>query len=406
MMALAHAGLGWAIGTAAPGSDRRLRIFCSVAALLPDLDALAILAGAKGLHYTLGHNIFAGALCVAAAAWYFRRDPDRTWLAAFSLVGLSFAGHLVIDVMLSGYELRLFWPLPGRGRAFHPLLRPGHPVTVILAWLLVALPGALAFWKQVTPLEILSPRLDFLFLNLFRRKKYACVICGRKCNNRCGACTQPVCFRHGKIGLRFRLTCSICGAKSAHKGTGQGVEDYLARELQFLRGKEAVALDHEFAAFVHRKLTDGLRRLDDVPRTHPLWQGSDQRPTLAKLVDLCRTVLRDAPDDDEARWVLFSYKVLKNSPDLGFSEIEPLILRDFGSLRRLVSAARWSYVFSAVDPVVALRAPFESLAKTVGPMEACLHALSDDKDVATKEAAGKCLELLKGKNPFVGQRVT
>jgi membrane-bound metal-dependent hydrolase YbcI (DUF457 family) len=403
-MALAHAGVGWVIGAAAPGSDRRLRIWCTAAALLPDLDALALLAAGKGLPHTLGHNIFAGALCIGAAAWYFRRDPDRAWLAAFSFVGLSFAVHLLMDVMLSGDELRLFWPLSRLGRQFHPLLRPGHPMLIVLAWVLVALPWALAFWKQVTPLEILSARLDFLFLNLFRRKKYACYVCGRNCNNRCGACTQPVCLRHGKIGWRFRLTCPSCGAKPGHKGTGEGVEDYLARELRFLRGKEAVAMDPEFASFLHRKLTDGLRRLDDVPRTHPLWQGSDQRPTLAKLVDLCRTVLRDSPDDDESRWVLFSYKVLTNSPDLGYSEIEPLILRDFGSLRRLVAAARWSYVFSAVDPVAALKAPFASLAKTVGSVEACLQALSSDQDSATKEAAGKCLELLQGRNPFVGQR--
>ena len=43
MYGQAHAGLGWVIGTLAPHSDRRLRVWCTAAAILPDIDALTAL---------------------------------------------------------------------------------------------------------------------------------------------------------------------------------------------------------------------------------------------------------------------------------------------------------------------------------------------------------------------------
>src|SRR5688572_25330572 len=109
MMALAHAGLGWAIGVASPSSDRRLRMWCAGAALVPEIDALVALAVGRAV--PVGHNLFAGILCVGAAAWFFRRHPDRAWLAAMALVGFSFGLHLAIDALVAGTELRLFWPL-------------------------------------------------------------------------------------------------------------------------------------------------------------------------------------------------------------------------------------------------------------------------------------------------------
>jgi len=399
-MALAHAGLGWTIGTLAPGSGRQLRICCAAAALLPDVDALAtLIAGSPPAAFV--HNMFAGLLCIAAAALFLRDYPPRAWAVAVLLVGLSFGLHLVLDALLSGTELRLTWPLSARSGRFRPLL--GAPLVTALGLVLAALPWALAFWKQVTPLEIVSERLDLLFLNLFRAKNRDCRVCGKGCNNRCSACRKPVCFRHARLGRGFRLTCEPCRSgpapKTATAVTG-GVEDYLARHLSWLRGKEAVRLDADFASFLHRKLTEGLRRLDDLPRTHAVWQGSDQKPTLQKLIDLSRTLLRETPDDDASRWVLFADRILTNSPDAEFSLIEPAILRDFGELRWMVSAARWRYVFSGINPVRELRAPLESLGKTVGPIEPFLETLKGDPNPATKGAAEKCLELLRGNNPF------
>lgn len=393
-MAAAHAGLGWVVGVSSPGSDRRMRLWCVITALLPELDALA-----GRFHHTAGHNIFAGLLCVAAAAVWFRNDPNRQLFTVLGLVAASFAVHLLVDAV-SAVDLHPLWPVSRKGFALVPLFPPERWWTVVVSWLLVVLPWGLAFWRQISPLELISPRLDLLFLNLLRAKNRECSVCGHACNNRCHACTHPVCFRHGKIDWRFRVTCPPCASGSAPKRVAEDVEHYLARELQFLRSKEAIRLDPEFSSFLYRKLTDGLRRLDDVPRTHPLWQGSDNRPTLAKLMDLSRTVLKESPDDHEARWVLFADKILARSPDLGFGDLAPAILNDFKSLRWLVSAARWNYVFSGVDPVVALKGPLAHLEKTVGPVEAFLQALKEDPDPATKDAAGKCIDLLQGRNPF------
>jgi hypothetical protein len=403
MLGQAHAGLGWIIGVAAPDSDRRIRIGCTLAAILPDADALTLLAGKEAydrFHHTFGHNVFTGALCVGGAAWFFRRYPFRTGLEAVLLVALSFASHLITDMKLSGWPVCLFWPLSRHGYQFVPNLELGSPINLALAVVLMALPWVLAAWKGVTPLEIVSPRLDWLFLNLFRPRKHECSACRRPSNNRCSACTRPVCLRHGRIDWRFRVTCPLCAAGSSKPTPADGVEDYLARHLKFLRSPEAKRLDAEFAAFIDQKLSNGLKRLNSVPRDHPLWLGSNQQPTFAKVVDLCRHLLREAPDDEEAMWVLFADKVLSSSADLGFSAIEPLILRDLGSLRWLVAAARWSYVLSGVDPVVALREPLERLGKSVGSLDVCLEELGRDPLARTREAALACAEIRQGKNPF------
>ena len=396
-----HAGLGWVIGVAAPTSDRRLRTWCTAAALLPDVDALAMLAGPDSytrFHHTFGHNIFTGILCVAAAAWFFRGASTRTWLAAIALVALCFASHILTDMKLSGWELKLLWPLNQKGFEFNPNLQLGHPVNYVLVYVFMSAPWALAFWKGVTPLEIVSPRLDRLVLNLFRRKNRDCSACGKACNNRCDTCTRPVCLRHGRVGWRFRVACPDCASGRAPKSAGDGVDETLARELGYLRAPETVRFDPEFAAFLDAKLSAGLKRLDAVPRTHALWQGSDGRPTLAKVVDLCRKLLHEAPDDEEARWVLFADSVRACSAD--FAPIEPLVLRDFASFHWLVAAARWNWRVSGVDPVVALRRPFASLDRTVGSLEDVLQELLHDPERRTQVAAGHGLDLLHGKNPF------
>jgi|GEM_PF-821875 len=399
MWAIAHAGLGWAIGVAAPSSDRRLRIWCMIAALVPEIGALALIAR-KPSYGPLGHNLFAGLLCIGVAAWAFRNYPDRSWLAAIVFVTIAFVAHLLVDMKVNGTPVFLFWPFDRRGRTFDTFVWHGGLVRVILAWILIGLPWGIACWKWVTPLEILSPGLDTLFLNLFRWKKRDCYSCGRKCNNRCRSCAKPICLRHGKLGWHFRLTCPSCRGGAITRIVKEGVDDYVARQLQFFRGKEAVRLDPEFASFLHRKLTLGLRRLDEMPRSHPFWEGSDGKPTLGKVVELSRMVLKDSPDDQEARWVVFADRILTCSPDLEYSVIEPVILSDFASIRWLAAAARWNFAFSGVDPVISLRPSFERLGKTVGSVENLLAQLKSDSDATTRDAAGHCLDLLRGKNPF------
>ena len=124
MFGQTHAALGWVVGTVAPGSDRRLRAWCTAAAILPDVDALAMLAGKEyydRFHHTFGHNVFTGALCVAAAAWHFRGRWTST-----ALVAACFASHLLTDMKLSGWELHLLWPFCMRGWEFKPNLQRVH----------------------------------------------------------------------------------------------------------------------------------------------------------------------------------------------------------------------------------------------------------------------------------------
>src|SRR5687767_11111707 len=210
MFGQTHAALGWVVGVASPTSDRRLRAWCCAAGILPDIDAAAMLAGKEYYdrwHHTFGHNVFTGALCVALAAWHFRGRPRRAFWTAVALVAACFASHLLTDMKLSGWELHLLWPFSLRGWEFQPNYQLGAPVNMWLVYLFMILPWLLAFWKPVTPLELLSPRLDRLVVNAFRKRELACAACGKPCNNRCDRCQAPACMRHAKIDLRFRVAC-------------------------------------------------------------------------------------------------------------------------------------------------------------------------------------------------------
>jgi len=148
-----------------------------------------------------------------AAAVHFWRRPWRQRVLAVFFVGLCFASHILTDMKLSGWEVYLFWPFSERGYGFQPIFALGHPLNTWLAYTFMTLPWLLAFWKGVTPLEILSPRLDRIFLNAFRKKPLSCATCGKACNNECDTCAEPACSTHGRISWRFRMTCPACALK-------------------------------------------------------------------------------------------------------------------------------------------------------------------------------------------------
>jgi hypothetical protein len=213
MYGQAHAGLGWILGTFAPGSDRRLRIWCAAAAILPDIDCAPIIFGHDAYarwHHTFGHNVFLGALTVAAAVWHHRDRPIRGRAWAAIMVGLCFASHILTDMKFSGWALPPLWPLSKHEVQFHPNYQLGHPINFFLVYSLMILPFLLAFVKPVTPLEILSARLDRIVLNFFRRRTLACATCGTTCNNRCDACQSPACMKDSRVDWRFRVTCAAC----------------------------------------------------------------------------------------------------------------------------------------------------------------------------------------------------
>src|ERR1043165_4022951 len=153
-----HAGLGGVIGVLPNGGDRRLRAWCVAAALRPDFDAGAMLLGMDAYvrwHHKPGHNLFVGVLCVLAALAHFRRRPWKERLTAGILVAIWFASPIPTYMKPPGWEVYLFWPFSERGYGFQPIWALGHPLNTWLAYIFMGLPWVLAFWKGVTPLELI-----------------------------------------------------------------------------------------------------------------------------------------------------------------------------------------------------------------------------------------------------------
>jgi hypothetical protein len=162
------------------------------------------------LHHTFGHNVFLGALCVAAAAWHHRRASTARAILAPLLVGVCFASHLLADMKFSGWDVRPMWPVSQWEVHFNPNLQLAHPINYWLVYGFVGLALLLPMYRAVTPLDLLSARLDRMALNLFRRRTLVCAACGRPCNDRCDGCGSAVCLRHGALNWRFRVRCPAC----------------------------------------------------------------------------------------------------------------------------------------------------------------------------------------------------
>lgn len=211
----AHAGLGWLIGNLPPTSDRRLRNWCLAAAVVPDVDAVAYLFGpvAYGqFHHTFGHNVFLGAALAGIPAWHYRDRPRRSALLAVVLVALCFGSHLLADAKLSAYEVYLFWPFSRQGYEFSPNLGLAAPINTYLVSASFAVVVLIALWKRVTPLDVVSPRLDRLVLTPLRPRPFECKECGRRCGDRCETCGSATCLRHSVISSGLRIRCASCAS--------------------------------------------------------------------------------------------------------------------------------------------------------------------------------------------------
>jgi LexA-binding, inner membrane-associated putative hydrolase len=201
-----HATLGWAIGNIG-GGDRRLRNYCTLGAILPDIDTISFLFGAEAYgeyHHTFGHNVFLWAGFVAWVGW-----QCRSWRAAF-LSFLSFGSHLLTDAQLSGWKLYLFWPFSGSGYLFPGAVGLDAPINYWLVYLSPIAVVLIAFLYKRTPIDIFSPKLDRLIIAFFLSKPLLCGVCRKASNQICDSCGQPVCIRHGSIQAKLRLLCSAC----------------------------------------------------------------------------------------------------------------------------------------------------------------------------------------------------
>ena len=198
--------LGWAIGNIG-GADRRLRNYCVVGAILPDIDAVPYIFGAKyyeHFHHTFGHNIFFWLLFTIWVGW--KCASARSWILGF----LSFGSHLLTDAHFSGWKLYLFWPFSRVGFLFPNAVDLSHPSNIQAMYVGFALVILLAFRYQRTPIDVFSPKLDRLFVSFFRQKKLTCHLCRRRANQLCSRCRQPVCLRHGLVKRDWEIFCPAC----------------------------------------------------------------------------------------------------------------------------------------------------------------------------------------------------
>lgn len=183
--------------------------------MLPDLDAASYLFGAETYlryHHVLAHNLVFSLAVSLVATWLCRGRRLR----AFLFTQLAFYTHFFGDYFLTVYPLKPFYPFSDAEFLFENAVSLGHPLNIVLAYGGIALFFVLAFLCKRTPVELFSPGLDERLVNMFfRRRTLMCSICGRKTNERCASCGEPVCSRHGFLGRGFAVRCGRCRDKGA-----------------------------------------------------------------------------------------------------------------------------------------------------------------------------------------------
>ena len=155
-----HILSGWVVGNALPLGPRG-RLFCMLAAALPDVDGVGFFFGEEAywrLHHIVGHNVFFGIVLsvgLAVGSTSRRALAFVAYLACFHL-------HLLMDFYGSGpgWAIHYFWPLDGGGFSTidaWPLDSWQNRVAfaALLAWTI-----GIAVRRRRTPLESIAPRLD------------------------------------------------------------------------------------------------------------------------------------------------------------------------------------------------------------------------------------------------------
>lgn len=201
-----HATLGWILANTS-GADRRLRKYCVLASIIPDIDAASFFGGIETYakyHHTFGHNIFFGTAFVLFATYRCRSRK------ALIITSLAFASHLITDAIMTKWELYLFWPFSGKGYIFSSSYNLGHPLNTYFVSLSFFLIFLLAYIYKRTPIDILSQELDQHIISFFRKKTSNCFICGSKCNNVCFSCEKDICSKHSYLSMKLKIQCKEC----------------------------------------------------------------------------------------------------------------------------------------------------------------------------------------------------
>jgi hypothetical protein len=168
MQVQTHIMSGWCLGNV-PEFTPRERLFCMLAASLPDLDGLTMFASDQAYwdyHHKIAHNFLAGALLIGVLTWF----STHWWKAGLMYVAL-FHLHLVMDYFGSGpgWGLYYFWPFSSR-----PIENP-HAWEFV-SWQNISAAAAGVVWmlmiavrQRRTPVGALSPKVDAYVVTLFRK---------------------------------------------------------------------------------------------------------------------------------------------------------------------------------------------------------------------------------------------
>jgi hypothetical protein len=164
-----HIMAGWCAASLFQLSARE-RLFCMLAATLPDLDGLSSLFGQEAYwyyHHRLGHN-FVFALLLAGALACFSPHHIKSALLYLAIFHL----HLYMDYLGSGigWKIHYLWPFSGWGLKnssawdFYSWQNISAAMGLFL-WVIL-----IAFYQRRTPLEAIMPSLDRQLVNSLRRR--------------------------------------------------------------------------------------------------------------------------------------------------------------------------------------------------------------------------------------------
>jgi LexA-binding, inner membrane-associated putative hydrolase len=204
--------IGWGIAHTIRMPDRQTRLWCVLAALLPDLDSAGILFGwqlYERYHHVLLHNLVFGAVVTALAARWVGARP-----VPLLLVFASFVSHLVGDYFGSGAGWGIM-PFPPFSNAEYvytmiprDVLVPGVVGNVGAAMLLIVI----AVRAGRTPLEFIHADAERFLVDAIRLRisRTPCGTCDARASFRCVRCASAVCHTHVARGFTLRPRCAGC----------------------------------------------------------------------------------------------------------------------------------------------------------------------------------------------------
>lgn len=154
-----HLLSGWIVGNALPLGPRE-RLFCMIAATVPDLDGVGFFFGEEAywrFHHIAGHNVFFGTLVAIGLA----AASKRRVVAFFAYVA-CFHLHLLMDFYGSGpgWAIHYLWPIDARGWKTSDAWELSSWQNRVAFALTLAATIAIAWRWRRTPVEAIAPRLD------------------------------------------------------------------------------------------------------------------------------------------------------------------------------------------------------------------------------------------------------